>query len=588
MAANPTTLERLLEKIRVHLTVIYGEKDHSQLSGALVEAMRLHEHFYEPAPGHSLWSEKDVAVITYGDTVVEKGGVPLQTLHGFLRKRFADSLTIVHVLPYFPWTSDDGFAVSDYTQVKPELGDWDDIGALAKDYRIMSDLVVNHCSASHEWFQQYQRGEEPGKRYFVEATLDEDLSSVVRPRVSPLRRPTNTPDGVKQVWCTFGHDQIDLNFAEPDLLVELVRIIRNHLDKGVSIFRLDAVAFIWKERGTPCVNLPQTHELVRLMRTLIEHVKPDAVIITETNIPNRENLSYFGNLNEAHSIYNFSLPPLLLHGLVTGSVTYLKRWLMSMPPAQLGTVYFNFIASHDGIGLRPAEGLLSDAEVDQLVGVMRESGGRVSERTLPDGSTRPYEINISLYDAFQRTIEGEDLLGHERFICAHSILLALEGIPAFYIHSLLGTRNDTQRVAETGINRHINRHQWQLEEIEIELDKVDSPHAQVLTQLLRLIDLRKKQTAFHPNALQFTLHISDEVFAFFRQSYDRKQSIFCLFNMTSAEQAIPMASINLTLTEDWLDLISGEMLDITQSELQLAPYQAVWLSSRPQYLPFSQ
>lgn len=581
-----TALERLLEKIRVHLEAIYGDSDQTELTDRLVDAMRLREHFYEPQRRASPWSEKDVAIITYGDSVVDGKRPPLRVLKGFLDDRLGDSLSVVHVLPYFPWTSDDGFAVSDYMEVKPELGKWSDIEAIASDYRVMSDLVVNHCSASHEWFQQYQRGEEPGKRFFVEATLEEDLSQVVRPRVTPLRRPTDTPDGLKHVWCTFGHDQIDLNFAEPDLLVELVKVVRAHLDYGVSIFRLDAIAFIWKERGTSCINLPQTHEIVRLMRTLIEHVKPDAVIITETNIPNRENLSYFGNLNEAHCIYNFSLPPLLLHALVTGSSVYLRRWLMSMPPAQPGTAYFNFIASHDGIGLRPAEGLLSNDEVDQLVASMRQFGGRVSERTLPDGSARPYEINISLTDALQGTTAGPDEWAEDRFICAHAVLLALEGMPAFYIHSLLGTRNDVAKVAQTGINRHINRHQWQDDELSAELDDENSPHAITLRRLLRLIDLRKDQSAFHPNASQFTLHLSDSVFAFFRQSTDRSQSIFCLFNVSDERQSIPLASVNLIVTEQWIDLISGDELAADAMEIEMAPYQAVWLANKRQHLPY--
>ncbi|MDA7629225.1 sugar phosphorylase [bacterium] len=566
-------LENLLEKVSTHLTVIYGEGDHEALRDSLVDAMQLRERFYEPVPYANHWSEKTVTLITYGDSILGEDK-PLVVLKKFINDHLAEAVDTVHILPYFPWTSDDGFAVSDYLSVNPPLGDWGDIEAIATDYRLMSDLVVNHCSTSHEWFRQYERGEEPGASFFVEASPSDDLSAVTRPRTSPLLRPT----GDKHVWCTFGHDQADLNFAEPRLLIELIKIIRTHLEHGVSIFRLDAIAFAWKEIGTNCINLSQTHELVRLFRTLIEHVKPDAVLITETNVPNRENLSYFGNFNEAHSIYNFSFPPLLLHGLTTGSCLYLRRWIMSMPPAMLGTTYFNFLASHDGIGLRPAEGLLSNEEIDELVDAMKENGGRVSGRTLPDGSVRPYEINISLYDAFG----GNE----DRFLCAHTILLALEGMPAFYIHSLLGTRNDYAKAEASGHSRHINRHQWDLGELETALDDPENPHARTLSKLKALIKIRTEQPAFHPNATQFTLHLGDEIFGFWRQSLNRSQNIFCLHNITGTEQTIPLGSVNLVATDDWMDLLSGEDLAHDTSELVFAPYQSMWLASKPKFLPY--
>lgn len=570
-------LDQLLERITNHLVVIYGEGDHEALRDGLVDAMHLREHFYEPVPYSDHWSERDVTLITYGDSIVGEGK-PLHVLHEFLGKHLEGILSTVHILPYFPSTSDDGFAVSDYLGVNPELGTWEDIEAIAFEYRLMSDLVVNHCSASHEWFQQYQRGEEPGASFFIEASPEEDLSAVIRPRTTPLLRPT----GDKHVWCTFGHDQIDLNFREPRLLLELVKIIRGHLDHGISMFRLDAIAFVWKEIGTSCINLRQTHEIVRLFRTLIEHVKPDGVIITETNIPNRENLSYFGNFNEAHSIYNFSLPPLLLHALSTGTCLYLRRWLMSMPPAQPGTTYFNFIASHDGIGLRPAEGLLGIEQIDELVEKMKSNGGRVSERTLPDGSTRPYEINISLFDAFQ----GDDGLGEARFLCAHSVLLALEGMPAFYIHSLLGTRNDEAKAEASGHNRHINRHQWDAAALEEALADPGNPHARVLSKLKKLIEIRTSQSSFHPNATQFTLHLGEEVFGLWRQSLDRRQNIFCLHNLSDKEKIIPLTSVNLVTTDEWFDLLSGQDLSEEMTELRFAPYQSMWLASKLKILPY--
>jgi len=582
----PSPMQALLERIEVHLKSIYGDGEYEELIQRLVSAMRINEHFYQPTPYTSHWNENDIALITYGNSLISEGSHPLHVLTKFVDQHLSETISMVHILPFFPWTSDDGFAVSDYDKVQPELGDWKDIEDLASRYRVMSDLVVNHCSSSHKWFEQYQRGEKPGADYFVEASPADDLSQVTRPRVTPLLRPTDTPDGIKHIWCTFGHDQVDLNFQSTDLLMEMVKIIRRQLDHGISVFRLDAVAFLWKEIGTNCINLPQTHEIIRLFRTLIEHVKPNAVIITETNIPNQENLSYFGNMNEAHCIYNFSLPPLLLHAMNTGSSRYLKSWLMGMPAAQPGTAYFNFIASHDGIGLRPAEGLLDDAEIASLVETMKSFGGRVSARSLPDGTSKPYEINISLFDAMQGTSEGPDEFGEERFVAAHAILLSLEGIPAFYIHSLLGTRNDKAKADASGINRHLNRHQWNLDELEDLLSDPSCAHAKVLERLKYLISLRKDQPAFHPNATQFTLHLGDTLFAFWRQSMDRKQNIFCIHNISNEPQEIPLSNINLVATEEWIDLISGEDLDKQTSTLSLQPYQCVWLANKRKYLPY--
>jgi sucrose phosphorylase len=331
--------------------------------------------------------------------------------------------------------------------------------------------------------------------------------------------------------------------------------------------------------GTNCLNLPETHEVVRLMRTLIEYSQPDAIIITETNIPNRENLSYFGNANEAHCIYNFSLPPLLVNTLVTGNCRYLKQWLMSMPPAQNGTAYFNFIASHDGIGLRPAEGLLSESEIASLVSTMQRFGGEMSWRTGDNGVKKPYEVNIALFDALQGTTSGKDEWGIQRFICAHAIMLALEGIPAIYIHSLLATSNDYEKRELTQQNRAINRHQWDYDKLKEKLLDGDSQHSQVYQQLTDIIKIRQHQTAFHPNATQFTLHMNEQLFGFWRQSIDRKQSVFCIYNISNEIQDLVMSDLNLIVTDHWRDLISGQVFKENTDVLSLQPYQTLWITN---------
>ncbi|WP_417565596.1 sugar phosphorylase [Marinobacter sp.] len=571
----------LKAKLMAMLEGVYPELDCGFLSEKLLTAMGLAPD-QKPPPAHqNNWDESDVVLITYADSVQQPEEKPLVTLHRFLGDCLADSISSVHILPFFPYSSDDGFSVMDYLAVNESHGSWEDIERIARDYKLMADLVVNHMSARSRWFENFRKRVEPGKDYFFEGNPRDDLSAVVRPRTSPLLNPVQTDDGERYVWCTFSEDQVDLNFANPEVLIEFVSIIRQYLERGIILFRLDAVAFLWKEPGTPCIHLQQTHELIKIMRLLMEHHSPDVVVITETNVPNRENLTYFGNANEAHVIYNFSLPPLLINTLVTGDCKHLKTWLMSMPPAQLGTTYLNFIASHDGIGMRPTDGLLTDEEKQRLINTMDSFGGKVSYRRTADGRDQPYEINIALYDALQGTVEsGRDHWQLHRFICAHTVMLALEGIPAFYIHSLLATENDLERVEHTGRLRSINRSQWKLDDLERKLEDPLSHHSKAFHELKRLIAIRRKQPAFHPNATQFTLHLGLQLFGFWRQSMRRDQSIFCIHNISDDVQQVTLSDINLIGTDHWQDLISGMKVDDLSGSITLKPYQSVWLSNR--------
>lgn len=580
-SVTPQGSVALQRRLAQQLATLYrdGEIDAAmeQLADELLRIMRITAEASPPPAQVNHWDQRDVLVITYGDSIVSEGERPLQTLKGWLDRHGDGRLTGVHILPFYPWSSDDGFAVIDYLRVNETLGDWDDVLAIGAKYTLMADLVINHCSGSSLWFENFLHNREPGKDYFATASPEDDLSLVVRPRTSPLLREVMAIDGVRHVWCTFSHDQVDLNFRNPEVLKRMVEILRHYLDNGVRVFRLDAVAFLWKESGTSCLNLQKTHEIVRLLRTLIEHARSGALIITETNIPNQENLSYFGNGNEAHCVYNFSLPPLLVNTLVTGDCFYLKQWMMSMPPPQHGTAYFNFIASHDGIGLRPAEGLLSDEELQALIDTMQNFGGHVSYRALEGGQSKPYEINIALFDALQGTTRGPDAFRLQRFICAHAIMLGLEGIPGIYLHSLVGTRNDLERLERSGHNRAINRHQWQLEDLEQRLGDPDSENAQVYAGIMHLLSIRQRQSAFHPNATQFTLHLSRQLFGYWRQSMDRRQSIFCISNVSDEPQQLQLSDINLIEAQDWSDLIEGA--DCSGESLTLRPYQTVWISN---------
>ncbi len=566
-----------LESVRQYLEVLYPDSDRSVLSRSVVEVF---DGYHAPVAPEQLWTEADSILITYGDSIVAPDERPLTTLRRFLKQFVGYSFSVIHVLPFSPYSSDDGFAVIDYEQVNPRLGEWRDLTRIGNDWRLMGDLVINHVSSESAWFQNFRQGRDPGREYFREASPDADLSEVVRPRTSSLLQPVETPDGIRYVWCTFSHDQIDVDFQNPDVLIEYLKIIRLYLEHGISIFRLDAVGFLWKEVGTPCIHLPQTHEVIRLIRLLLDQFAPGTLLITETNVPNHENLTYFGNRNEAHIVYNFSLAPLLVHSLLTGNTMYLKRWMMSMPPSPVGCTYLNFTASHDGIGMRPAEGLISESDQQEMIDTVCRFGGQVSRRKLADGSEKAYELNISLFDAMKGTIHGEDQWQIQRFLCSQTVMMAVEGIPAMYIHSLLATSNDLAGVTRTGRNRSINRAQLDFPELQQMLADESNDRTIVFQELIRRLRIRSEQPAFHPNATQFTLQPGEPYFAFWRQSQDRSQSIFAIHNMTDQAQDLRLTDLNLISLSDWMDLLSGEVYPDQTATIEVQPYQCFWITNR--------
>lgn len=563
---------------------IYPDLDADILSSMIIEAFWPDDSTRRKrgrVPGNALWSEKDALLITYGNSIVDGAHKPLDLLHDFLLRYLKGSINGVHILPFFPFTSDDGFAVSDFRSVNPQLGDWADIRRIAGDFQLMSDLVLNHVSSQGNWFNAYLQGQPPYDKFFFEASPEDDLSDVVRPRTTPLLQEVQTANGPRHVWCTFSHDQIDLDFRNPEVLLEFLRIIRLHVDNGVEIIRLDAVAFLWKIAGSPSIHLPQTHAIIQLMRLLCDFASEKIVLLTETNVPKAENLSYFGDGNEAHAIYNFPLPPLILHAMMSGSARYLQKWQAGMPPAPMGCAYLNFTASHDGIGMRPAEGVLPEDEKQRVIDTVRDIGGLVSMRTLPDGGESPYELNTTYFEAMGQTFDGPDAHHLERFVCSQTIVMSLEGIPAFYIHSLLATPNDHEQVERRGMNRGINRHRWDYPTLRGLLEDRESPQSKVLSALRARLLIRRVQPAFHPNATQFTVKTGDErVFALWRQSLDRTQSVFALHNVSADHLTLPLVTLNMIDDELWFDLLTGEQINLADPDLTLAPYQVRWISNR--------
>ena len=522
-------------------------------------------------------SQKDAVLITYADMVSDGKAHPFSTLKEFCTARLKGAFSAIHILPFYPWTSDDGFSVVDYREVDKRYGNWDDVSRLSEEFELMFDLVLNHCSSKSPWFREYVSGIEPGSNYILEGDEEADLSSVVRPRASPLLTPYQTRKGERHVWTTFSADQVDLDWTSPDLLFEFLDIIMFYASLGCRILRLDAVAFLWKEIGTNCLHLPKTHEVIKLIRNFIEVVAPEVLILTETNVPHQENISYFGKGDEAHAVYQFSLPPLLLHGLLKGTAKHVTNWAAHLAPPPKGCHFLNFTASHDGIGVRPLEGILDADEILSLADEVRGNGGHVSMRKLEDGSEFPYELNATYYGALSHKKDPE--LGKKRFLCSQAVALAMKGIPAVYFHSLCATPNYTEGVKETGHNRTINRKKWKSEELVTLLEDEESNSGEIFEWYTRVLRRRASCPAFHPDASQKVIELGDEIFAFERRSLDGSQVIICLFNFlphevkSNQKQTLASYLSNGSVK----DLISGGEFSFDNESFALRPYQALWL-----------
>ena len=524
------------------------------------------------------WDNKDVFLITYSDSIIDSKEKPLKTLYDFL-KRFTKSINSVHILPFMPSSSDSGFSVIDYKALDQNFGSWEDLDHLTKKYNVMIDIVLNHVSKSSKWFENFKKGKGNGSDYFIEVENWQGKAQIVRPRTSELFQKISTDFGLKSVWCTFSHDQIDLNFKNPAVLIEFVEIFLFYLKKNIHFFRLDAIAYIWKEVNTGCINRPQTHYIVKFLRLILDHLSKNSVIITETNIPNKENLIYFGDRDEAHWIYNFTLAPLILYTLLYGNSKKLRRWSMTMPPAKNGNSYFNFLASHDGIGLRPLEGYVDDEELVNMINRMEEFGGKTSYRISQWGDKVPYEMNISFLDSMTGTIDKIDDYKVDRFNCAHAIMLSFEGVPAIYIHSLIGTNNNYDSLNGETNYRSINRYQWNKKKLYNLLNDSETQNHLILNRLNNLLSIRSEQKAFHPNATQFTLDLGDKIFGIWRQDYNRSQSIFCIFNISDEKQILELSSINLIDGENWYDLISNKTIKSINGKISLKSYQYMWITN---------
>jgi glycosidase len=522
------------------------------------------------------FNQADAILITYGDTLLRNGEPPLQTLHHFCSVYFADVFSGIHILPFFPYSSDDGFSVTDFLSVRSDLGSWADIQAIGNTFKLMIDVVANHVSAKSRWFQSYLADEEGFRDLAIAVDPASDLSAVTRPRTLPLLTTFTQRSGQQvSLWTTFSADQIDLNYDSLDVLENMVRTLLFYVSQGARIIRLDAIAYLWKQIGTTCIHLPQTHDMVRLFRRILDLTAPGVMLVTETNVPHDENISYFGDgTDEAQMVYNFTLPPLLLYALATGNARVFSDWAQVLVPPSPRTAFFNFTASHDGIGVRPLEGILPASEIAWLAERVRKNGGQVSERRNPDGSHSPYELNITYLDALKDPEDSTDPFHIRRFLASQAVALALPGVPGVYIHSVLGSRNWPEGVRKTGRARTINRRRLSVDPVVAQLSEAGCIRAEVFHPFHRMIRIRIRQPAFHPSAGMDLLHLDDRVFGIRR--FCPTQTLIALTNFSTDTLTICLPGEDQHAAT--IDLLSGKRFH--SGAVTLAAYETAWLTPK--------
>jgi sucrose phosphorylase len=583
------------EKVLSKLSFLYGKQT---AEAYMPELERICKVYYAYKPEKMIaaekafdpkerFSEEDVILITYGDLIRQEGVSPLTALSKFCGIHLKQTINTIHILPFFPYSSDRGFSIIDFETVDPQLGTWEDIEDLETRYKLMFDGVINHVSTKSRWFQRFLDATPHYKDFFIsydshDELTPEERSLIFRPRTSDVLTKFYTVHGEKYVWSTFSTDQIDLNYKSPEVLIRVIEILLTYVRRGADIIRLDAVTFLWANPGTSCANLKQVHMIVKVLRDVLDLVAPQVAIITETNVPHEDNISYFGNGNdEAHMVYNFALPPLVLYTFYSKDTTRLSEWAASLKPISDTTTFFNFLDSHDGVGLVPVRDILSKEEINFTIQRAREHEGYVSYKTDKDGQEIPYEINIAWFSALSR----EDGRGHldlqiKRFLASRAIALVLQGVPGIYLHSFFGTKNDIAAVMETDTKRDINRTAINYDTLIKTLKNPDTLTSKIIRKLNALIIIRTKQRAFHPNGAQTILKLKPEIFAVLRTAPDGSQSILSVINVTDEtfSVTIPKDTIGLH-KEKWYDLI-GQKTCVFEDEtiaLTLEPYDVVWL-----------
>ncbi len=437
--------------------------------------------------------KNQVQLITYVDRL---GGGGLPELQALLTGPLQGVFGGVHLLPfYYPIDgSDAGFDPIDHTQVDPRLGGWDDVRALGDHVAVMADVIVNHMSSDSPQFQDYSaKGSASAYNglfltmdsVFPQGATEAELLKVYRPRPGlPFTYATLASGEKRILWTTFTPQQVDIDVAHPQGQAYLTSILQTLARNNVRMVRLDAVGYAIKKAGDSCFMMPETHAFIDQFAAEARALGIE--VLVEIHAYHRKQIAIAARVDW---VYDFALPPLVLHALAFKTAAPLQRWIAIRPNNAL-----TVLDTHDGIGVidigadandrAGSPGLVPPAELDRLVEIIHEkSQGQSRQATGAAASNLDlYQVNCSFYDALGRDDNA--------YLIARAIQFFLPGVPQVYYVGLLAGRNDMDLLQRSGVGRDINRHRYTPAEIAADLQRP------VVQALLRLIRLRNEHPAF--------------------------------------------------------------------------------------------
>ncbi len=437
--------------------------------------------------------KNEIMLITYADSL----GKNLKDLHTVLNTHYKDAVGGVHILPFFPSSADRGFAPMRYDKVDEAFGDFSDVEAIGKEYYLMFDFMVNHISASSEYFQDFLQKKDKSqyKDLFIRYSEFWDGGEPTEEQVDLIyKRKPRAPyievefaDGSKEkIWCTFCEEQIDLDVTKEKTKAFIRDTLKEMCRHGAAVIRLDAFAYAVKKQNTSCFFIePDIWELLYDIEKIVK--EEDAEILPEIHehytIPMKI-------ADKGFWIYDFALPVLTLHALYNHTGEYLKRWLEMCPMKQ-----FTTLDTHDGIGIVDVKDLLPDEEIEKVKEQMYKEGANVKKIYSSEAYNNLdiYQVNTTYYSA----LGNHD----DAYLLARAIQFFAPGIPQVYYVGMLAGSNDIALMEETKNGRDINRHYYSVEEVAAQQERP------VVQKLKELMVLRNTNPAF---SLEGTISVQTE------------------------------------------------------------------------------
>lgn len=633
---------KTLKKIKNTLIQVYG---HEKAECAYKKMMELFDAKRESETaeeslkvncGRNALSEDDATLICYANSVASRNGIsPLGALKKFydnhdLKKAFSST----HLLPFFPWDTDRGFSVKDYYEVAEENGTWDDIEELSKSTELMFDFVANHASIRNPIVQKailaavlpkdHPKYDEVKKfKDFVfvyteeNKPTDDELSALSRPRAYPALTPfivfekdgelladLENKDhvhvkrgeidliGTGYVWTTFSRGkredgtektrQVDLNFLNPLVLVESLKILMFYAEKKARFIRLDAIGYIWKQIGRPSIHEDQCHLLLEVIKDFLSLVTPEVVTVAEVNEAQEMFFRYLGkgDHEQADLVYQFTHFPLAVYGLHTGDASYYKEWLKTIGHVE-GRQFVTILGSHDGLGLKPVRGILPESEIERFGDILvDEYKAMPNYAYLPGGKRIVYEACGTPWDLINKSDLDLDT-AIKRYKLVVAMGLTVRGIPGIYINGLLGANN---YFPEEGLdeNRTVNREIFSYNALTETLNDKSSQESRVFEMVKELLAIRRRESAFSLNAKAIIIpeYHNQSIVAAELFSADNMERILCCYNVSSEPQRLTIPKLTSRGTGKWKNLLEPHeerCFDREVIDIELEPYQALWL-----------